>query len=181
MQGSDDELMVAIVAGDRDAFAALYRRRRPDVYRFAVHMTGEPALAEDVTHDVFLAVIESAQHYTAGRSGVVPWLLGIARNQARRRLSRDWRLEPLPEPDDQQTEARAEVADPLEDLAREREIGAATRGAQHSPGSLSRGRRAVRSAGAELCGSGRDGRMRHRNDPIPAASWAIVAGGSSAG
>jgi RNA polymerase sigma-70 factor (ECF subfamily) len=89
MQGSDDELMVAIVAGDRDAFAALYRRRRPDVYRFAVHMTGEPALAEDVTHDVFLVVIESAQHYTAGRSGVVPWLLGIARNQARRRLSRD--------------------------------------------------------------------------------------------
>jgi RNA polymerase sigma-70 factor (ECF subfamily) len=124
MQGSDDELMVAIVAGDRDAFAALYRRRRPDVYRFAVHMTGEPALAEDVTHDVFLAVIESAQQYTAGRSGVVPWLLGIARNQARRRLSRDWRLESLPEPDDQEKGARAEVADPVEDLAREREIGA---------------------------------------------------------
>ncbi len=124
MNGSDDELMAAIAAGDREAFAALYRRRRPDVYRFAVHMTGAPTLAEDVTHDVFLAVIESAQQYKAGRSGVVPWLLGIARNQARRRVSRDWRLEPLAESDDQQTEPRAVIADPLDGLAREREIDA---------------------------------------------------------
>ena len=33
---TDDELMTRIAAGDRDAFAALYRRRQPDVYRFGM-------------------------------------------------------------------------------------------------------------------------------------------------
>src|SRR6478735_11721805 len=99
MSGSDDELMAGIAAGDRAAFASLYRRRWPDVYRFAVHMTGAPAVAEDVAQDVFMSVIEDGHRYKAGRSGVLAWLLGIARNQARRRLWRDRRLDPLPDPE----------------------------------------------------------------------------------
>ena len=35
---TDEDLIAAVAAGDREAFAALYRRRRPDVYRFALHM-----------------------------------------------------------------------------------------------------------------------------------------------
>ena len=95
MTGSDEQLIVAVAAGDREAFGALYRRRRPDVYRFALHMTGIPAAAEDVAQDVFMTVMHEARRYTPGRSGVVPWLLGIARNHARRRLA-DRRHEPLP-------------------------------------------------------------------------------------
>jgi RNA polymerase sigma-70 factor (ECF subfamily) len=96
MTQSDDELIARMAAGDREAFASLYRRRRPDVYRFAVHMTGMPAAAEDIVQEVFLTVIHEARRYTPGRSGVVPWLLGIARNHARRRLSAR-RFEPLSE------------------------------------------------------------------------------------
>jgi RNA polymerase sigma-70 factor (ECF subfamily) len=92
---TDEQLIVAVAAGDREAFGALYRRRRPDVYRFALHMTGIPAAAEDVAQDVFMTVMHEARRYTPGRSGVVPWLLGIARNHARRRLA-DRRHEPLP-------------------------------------------------------------------------------------
>ena len=84
MDPPDDDLLIATAAGDRDAFAALYRRRRPDVYRFALHMTGSRAAAEDIAHDVFLVVIRDAHRYQPGRSGVVAWLLGIARNYARR-------------------------------------------------------------------------------------------------
>jgi RNA polymerase sigma-70 factor (ECF subfamily) len=124
MSGSDDELMAAIVAGDREAFATLYQRRRPDVYRFAVHMTGAPALAEDVTQDVFLAVIQDAHRYRSGRSGVVAWLLGIARNQARRRLSRERRLDPLPDAEEPVAASLAVRADPLAGLARDRQIDA---------------------------------------------------------
>jgi RNA polymerase sigma-70 factor (ECF subfamily) len=58
-------------------------------------MTGVPATAEDVAQDVFLTVIHEAARYTPGRSGVVAWLLGIARNHARRRLSAR-RYEPMP-------------------------------------------------------------------------------------
>src|SRR5436189_5464485 len=77
---SDDALIARAAAGDRDAFAALYRRRRPDVYRFALLMSGSPAVADDVTQDVFMEVIHHANRYQPDRSGLLPWLFRIARN-----------------------------------------------------------------------------------------------------
>src|SRR5687768_11392411 len=116
MSESDEELMAAVAAGDREAFGALYGRRRPDVYRFALHMTGVPAAAEDVAQDVFLAVIHEARRYSPARAAVLPWLLGIARNMARRRMS-ERRYEPLPDG----TAEPAVHADPLDGLVRARQ------------------------------------------------------------
>src|SRR3954469_6889962 len=93
---TDEELIAAVAAGDRDAFAALYRRRRPDVYRFALHMTGAPATAEDVAQEVFLTVIHEAAKYAPGRSGGVAGLRATAGNQGRRNLP-PRRQEPLPD------------------------------------------------------------------------------------
>ena len=90
-QSSDDDLMASIAGGDREAFAALYRRRQRDVYRFALHMTASAAAADDVTQDTFVAVIHDASGYVPGRSSVVSWLLGIARNYVRRRVDRERR------------------------------------------------------------------------------------------
>ena len=117
MTQSDEQLIAAVAAGDREAFAALYRRRRPDIYRFALHMTGVPAAAEDVAQDVFLAVIKEAGRYTPGRSGVMPWLLGIARNHALRRIT-ERRHEPLPEAGLEP----AVRADPADGIARGQDI-----------------------------------------------------------
>jgi RNA polymerase sigma-70 factor (ECF subfamily) len=112
-----DELVVRIASGDRDAFARLYRECRPDVYRFALHMCGAPALAEDVVQDVFLSVIESAARYQPGRSGVKPWLLGIASNHVRRwRHAR--RFEPLPAEGTNDGRKIAAESDPVADLTR---------------------------------------------------------------
>jgi RNA polymerase sigma-70 factor, ECF subfamily len=129
----DDELMAAVVAGDRDAFARLYRRRWPDVYRFALHMTGAPAVAEDVAQDVFMAVIQDGGRYTPGRSTVVAWLLGIARNHARRRLWRDRRLDPLPEVEHGTSKTLVVEHDPAESLARDREIDIVRRALRRLP------------------------------------------------
>jgi len=96
MTQSDEELIAAVAAGDREAFGTLYRRRRADVYRFALHMTGTPSTAEDVAQDVFMVVITEAKRYVPSRAAVVPWLLGIARNMARRRLG-ERRHDPLPD------------------------------------------------------------------------------------
>src|SRR5262245_36501157 len=117
MSESDEQLIAAVAAGDREAFATLYRRRRPDVYRFALHMTGVPAAAEDVAQDVFLAVIREAGRYTPGRSGVRPWLLGIARNHALRRIT-ERRHDPLP-PEGREP---AVTADPAEAIARGQDV-----------------------------------------------------------
>lgn len=113
---TDEELITAVVAGDREAFGALYRRRRADVYRFALHMTGSAAAADDVAQDVFLTVIHEARRYSPARAAVLPWLLGIARNMARRRMT-ERRHEPLPGGG----AAPAVEADPLGTLARSRQ------------------------------------------------------------
>jgi len=119
MTDSDEELMAAVAGGDREAFGALYRRRRPDVYRFALHMTGGPAAAEDVAQDVFLAVIQEAGRYSPSRAAVLPWLLGIARNMARRRMA-ERTYEPLPDG----TGEPAVQADPMDGITRMRQTEA---------------------------------------------------------
>ena len=125
---TDEELMAAVAAGDREAFGALYRRRRPDVYRFALHMTGIAAAAEDVAQEVFLAVIQDARRYSPARAAVLPWLLGIARNHARRRSS-ERQHDPLPEGGSEP----AVQPDPLEGLARTRQSAARPAGGTDRP------------------------------------------------
>jgi RNA polymerase sigma-70 factor (ECF subfamily) len=131
-RSAGDDLIEKIAGGDRDAFAELYRRCRPDVYRFAVHMCGSPTLAEDVVQDVFLAVIEDASRYRPGRSGVLPWLLGIARNHVRRWQSR---RPVLPLPGDE-TDAGGRLGietDPIVGLTRQRHEAALARALRDLP------------------------------------------------
>jgi RNA polymerase sigma-70 factor (ECF subfamily) len=118
-ESRDDELIARIAAGDRDAFAQLYRRYRGAVYRFAAHVSGSTAVADDVVQDAFVAVIEDAADYRPDRAGVLPWLLGIARNHVRR-----WRTQrrALPLPDDETREGQelAVVPDPLLEISVQR-------------------------------------------------------------
>ena len=116
---SDELLLARISSGAPDALAALFRRRQADVYRFALHMSGTTAVADDVTQDVFVVVMREARRYDPGRSTVTAWLCGIARNCVRQRLERDGRWQSL---DDRaitdETQLRAIDADPLVDLTR---------------------------------------------------------------
>ena len=43
---TDDGLVRRMIAGEEDAFILLYRRRHPSIYRFALHMSGNSAVAE---------------------------------------------------------------------------------------------------------------------------------------
>jgi RNA polymerase sigma-70 factor, ECF subfamily len=116
---SDDVLIAGIAAGAAASLTALFRRRQGDVYRFALHMSGAAAIAEDVTQDVFLIVMRDAAKYQPGRSTVTAWLCGIARNCVRQRIDRDGRWESLDESDgDVQEQLPAADADPLAELTR---------------------------------------------------------------
>ena len=117
-QCSDDLLVAGIAARSAEAFTALFRRRQAEIYRFALHVTGSPALAEDVTQDAFVIVMRDAARYQPGRSTVSAWLCGIARNCARQRLDRDRRLEALTD-----DEGRSAIeSDPLSELDRARRV-----------------------------------------------------------
>lgn len=89
---ADAELMRRTAAGDREAFAALYRRHQAGVYRFARLMTGSRVLAEDVVQEVFLVLMRNAARYDASRSMLSTYLFGVARHYTRRRLSRERRF-----------------------------------------------------------------------------------------
>jgi RNA polymerase sigma-70 factor (ECF subfamily) len=114
---SDEDLLARTAAGDAQAFTTLFRRRRGQVYRFALHMTGTAAAADDVTQDVFMVVMREAARYEPGRSGVAAWLCGIARNCARQRLDRDRPFQALGDEEDALHDA-APQTDPLGDLTR---------------------------------------------------------------
>jgi len=115
---SDDDLIGRVARGDAQAFALLFRRRQGEVYRFALHMTGAPAAADDVTQDVFMVVMRTAARYQAGRSGVAAWLCGIARNCARRRIGRDRPFQSLDDVAEEAVEDVASPGNPLVDLTR---------------------------------------------------------------
>ena len=89
MNLSDQELLRRMLAGDEDAFTAIYRARQAPVYRFALQMTGRGATAEDVTQEVFIALIEHGRRYDASRGTLASFLYGIARNLVLRRIAKD--------------------------------------------------------------------------------------------
>jgi|SRR5262245_24060217 len=138
----DDVLIARAAAGDRDAFAALYRRRRPDVYRFALLMSGSTAVADDVTQDVFMEVIHHAGRYqpersrrsdgTAGRPGVLLWLFGIARNHVLRARYRQRFAVPMDDTDAGSPQLTV-TSDPLAGIARREYVAAVRRALQAMP------------------------------------------------
>ena len=88
-QRTDSELVRTMLSGDQEAFAELYSRRERDVYRFALHMTGAPDVAEDVTQEVFMVLMRAGNGYDETRGSVNAFLLGIARNYVLRRLKQE--------------------------------------------------------------------------------------------
>jgi len=94
-------LLRRMVAGDEAAFTLLYRRKHPAIYRFALHMSGNAAIAEDVTQEVFMTLIRDAKRFDPGRGTLGGFLYGIARNHLRRRWEQERNSVPLPESADE--------------------------------------------------------------------------------
>jgi RNA polymerase sigma-70 factor (ECF subfamily) len=131
---TDDELLLRMRSGDEQAFSALYCRRQGAIYRFALHMTGSTATAEDVIQEVFLALIRDDCGYDPERGTLAGYLFGIARKLALRQLERR-RADVVF--DDQTEEAaipqRTNGADPLAALTRKEGIAALRRAVQTLP------------------------------------------------
>lgn len=117
---SDSELLQSMLAGNEDALAALYRRRQGSIYRFALQMSGSPTLAEDVTQEVFVALLRDGTSYDPTRGPLNWFLLGIARNLVRQRLGRERFYASLADDSgDQSVAAELQtISDPLDELSR---------------------------------------------------------------
>jgi RNA polymerase sigma-70 factor (ECF subfamily) len=117
---SDSELLRSMLAGDEEALALLYRRRQAGIYRFALQMCGLPAIAEDVTQEVFIFLMREGQAFDPSRGSLNAFLLGVTRNYVLRRLRGEQFLTPIADDFDEDALAEQSTSDsgPLDNLTR---------------------------------------------------------------
>src|SRR5690242_13853615 len=83
MRETDEQLYARMKDGDRHAFAELYERREPGLFRYALHMSGSRVVAEEVTHDAFMGLIQPGSRFDAQRGSLEAYLYGTVRNLVR--------------------------------------------------------------------------------------------------
>jgi RNA polymerase sigma-70 factor (ECF subfamily) len=83
---SDETLMQSYAAGQATAFESLYARHALRLWRYFFRNTADAALADDLSQDLWFAVVESAAGYEV-RSKFTTWLFTMAHH----RLVDHWR------------------------------------------------------------------------------------------
>ena len=82
---NDDSFVERVARGDPEAIRDAYRRHHVAVRAFAGRLLGDNAAAEDLVHDVFVALSRAARGFR-GDCSFEGFLVGIAANLARRHL-----------------------------------------------------------------------------------------------
>src|SRR5580704_15782327 len=77
---SDEDLMLAYVAGDAAAFDALYARHRGGVYRYLLRQCRQGGIADELFQDVWTNLIRARVSY-APTAKFTTWLYRLARNR----------------------------------------------------------------------------------------------------
>src|SRR5579859_7210998 len=130
---SDAELHRAALAGNDEAMAALYRRYGGLVYRFTLQMSRNDAVAEEITQEVFLALLTQIDRFDAGRGTLSTWLCGIARRQLWKYLERNEASVPFDSEKENAEELRCPSDGPAELLLRCEAIAAVRAGMDELP------------------------------------------------
>ena len=110
---------------DSTGLLDLYDRALPVVYGYLVSRVGDRATAEELTSEVFLAAVVALDRPSGGPTLDTGWLVGVARHKLvdhwRRREREERKLSAvasLPEHDDDPWDARLDVLEARETLAR---------------------------------------------------------------
>jgi len=99
-QTSDGDLLRGMIAGDEQAFTELYRRWQGPLYRFALQMTGNAGLSEEIVQETFMTLIGTARNYDAARGPLRGFLYGICRNHVMRSVATESPYLGLSDPED---------------------------------------------------------------------------------
>jgi RNA polymerase sigma-70 factor, ECF subfamily len=115
---TDEQLLQLALDGNEDAFTALYRRRQAPVYRFALHMSGSPQVAEEVVQDVFIFLLQRGRDFDPERAALGAYLFGVARNYVRRAMEKNYSEAVNTTPAEDDDPALVTDFDPVRDIAR---------------------------------------------------------------
>ncbi|CAJ62275.1 MULTISPECIES: sigma-70 family RNA polymerase sigma factor [Frankia] len=77
-----EALLIGVARGDRDGFAALYDRLAPLVFGLARRVLRDPAQAEEVAQEVFVAVWRDACRFDPDRGSVTGWVSTMTHRRA---------------------------------------------------------------------------------------------------
>jgi RNA polymerase sigma-70 factor (ECF subfamily) len=78
---TSDEELARRAAADQEAFAELYHRHYPRVYRYHMARLCQMHDAQDLTAQTFMAALEGITSFR-GSGSFLAWLMGIARRKA---------------------------------------------------------------------------------------------------
>jgi RNA polymerase sigma-70 factor, ECF subfamily len=92
---SDAELLRLSLAGDESAFLLLYERLKHNIFRYSYFMTGSKFVAEEITQEVFMALLREGGKYRQQQGDVAAFAFGITKNFVRRIQRREQGFEPL--------------------------------------------------------------------------------------
>jgi RNA polymerase sigma-70 factor (ECF subfamily) len=106
---------------DTARFSEIYRQHSLKIFRFALHMSGSGAVAEEVTQETFLTLIHRPNAFDPARGNMAAFLFGVARNLVQRHLKSERRFEPVEE---EESDSFASGEDILGDLTRREDIQA---------------------------------------------------------
>jgi RNA polymerase sigma-70 factor, ECF subfamily len=84
---ADAELLDAIARGDREAYAAIYRRYASILLGLLIRIFRDRSEAEDVLQEAFVQIWKRAGDFDERRGQALHWLATVARNRALDRLS----------------------------------------------------------------------------------------------
>jgi RNA polymerase sigma-70 factor (ECF subfamily) len=82
----DMELLEKIAEGSRTAFDRFYEKYAPVVYHIALRIVGNEAEAEDVSHDVFLEILQKPHQFDPKRGSVQAFLAVKTKSRSLDRL-----------------------------------------------------------------------------------------------
>ena len=83
-----DDGLVIRANTDRTAFVQLYRRHYDMIFRYCAHRLFSRTVAEDVTSEVFLKMVENFHRFTGTEAQFRNWLYRIATNAVNHHLRR---------------------------------------------------------------------------------------------
>ncbi|MEV1331727.1 RNA polymerase sigma factor SigM [Micromonospora costi] len=110
-EATDLALLRAHVAGDRDAFAELFRRHRDRLWAVALRTMGDREEAADALQDAMLSAHRAASRFR-GDSAVTTWLHRIVVNACLDRIRRRQAHPTVPLPDGARTDSGPSTGGP---------------------------------------------------------------------
>ena len=92
MSNRPDAAKVDPIQEKRNMFIQVYEKYRPSIFNYIFYRVGDPELADDLTSDVFVRMVDKYPVSEKEERPIVPWLYAIARNLVTDHIRRAGRI-----------------------------------------------------------------------------------------